>query len=56
MNGYRHITDREIDILEANNCWAEDWTSVMVAEDFRPNFMHRVMLYGDIRIGAFEKM
>ena len=55
MNDYRHITDREIDILEANNCWAEDWTSVMVAEDFRPNFMHRVMLYGDIRIGAFEK-
>ena len=55
MNDYRHITDHEIDILEANNCWAEDWTSVMVAEDFRPNFMHRVMLYGDIRIGAFEK-
>lgn len=55
MNDYIHITDREIDILEANNCWAEDWTSVMVAEDFRPNFMHRVMLYGDIRIGAFEK-
>ena len=55
MNDYGHITDREIDILEANNCWAEDWTSVLVAEDFRPNFMHRVMLYGDIRIGAFEK-
>ena len=55
MDNYRQLTDREIDILEANNCWAEDWTDVMVAEDFRPNYMHRVMLYGTIRLGAFEK-
>ena len=55
MDNYRNLEDWEIDILEANNCWAEDWTSIMVTDDFRPNFMHRVMLYGNIRIGAFEK-
>ncbi|WP_028909685.1 DUF4954 family protein [Prevotella sp. AGR2160] len=55
MNDYRPLSQQEIDILRANDCWAEDWTAVEVAEEFQPDFMHRVMLYGDIRIGAFEK-
>lgn len=52
---YRPLNDAEIAILENNNCWAEDWTAVNVAEDFRPNYMHRVMLYGTVNIGAFDK-
>lgn len=52
---YRKLTDEEINVLEDHNCWAEDWSRVSVADDFRPNYMHRVMLYGDVRIGAFEK-
>lgn len=51
----RQLTDEEITILEDRNCWAEDWTNVHVSEDFKPNYMHRVMLYGQINIGAFEK-
>jgi len=52
---YRKLTDEEINVLEDHNCWAEDWSRVWVSDDFKPNYMHRVMLYGDIRIGAFEK-
>ena len=55
MNDYRPLTSEEIEELKSNDCWAEDWTSVNVAEDFKPNFMHRVMLYGEVNIGAFNK-
>ena len=55
MNNYRPLTSEEIEVLKSNDCWAEDWTSVNVAEDFKPNFMHRVMLYGEVNIGAFNK-
>ena len=52
---YRNLTEQEIIILENNSCWSEDWTHVKVAENFKPNYFHRVMFYGDIRLGNFEK-
>ena len=55
MNDYRPLTSGEIEVLKQNNCWAEDWTSVNVAENFKPNYMHRVMLYGEVNIGGFDK-
>ena len=55
MNDYRPLTSEEIEVFKSNDCWAEDWTSINVAEDFKPNFMHRVMLYGEVNIGAFNK-
>ena len=55
MNIMRQLTDEEIRVLEDRNCWAEDWTNVHVSEDFKPNYMHRVMLYGEISIGDFDK-
>ncbi|MGN1256456.1 MAG: DUF4954 family protein [Bacteroidaceae bacterium] len=55
MNTYRPLTGQEISILEANSCWAEDWNRVRVAPGFAPQYMHRVMLYGDIELGAFNE-
>ncbi len=55
MNDYRPLASEEIEVLRSNDCWAEDWTSINVSEDFKPNFMHRVMLYGEVNIGAFNK-
>ena len=52
---YRHLTDNEISDLHADGCWAEDWQRIEVAEDFVPGFFHRVMFYGDIRLGTFDK-
>ena len=56
MRDYRKLTTEEIQVLENNSCWAEDWDRVMVAEEFRPYNFHRVVFYGDIRLGMFEKM
>ena len=55
MNDYRPLTSEEIEVLKSNDCWAEDWTSINVSEDFKPNYMHRVMLYGEVNIGGFDK-
>ena len=55
MSKYRQLTQQEIEILENNVCWAEDWQRVLVAEGFKPYNFHRVMFYGDIRLGEFNK-
>ena len=55
MRDYRNLTQDEIDVLESNSCWAESWERVKVAEDFSPYGFHRVVFYGDIRLGVFEK-
>ena len=53
---YRSLTFEEIEILENNSCWAEDWSRVEVAEDgFQAKFFHRVMFYGDIQLGSVQK-
>ncbi len=55
MRDYRQLTQEEIEVLERNSCWAEDWDRVMVAEAFKPYGFHRVVFYGDIRLGSFDK-
>ena len=53
---YRSLTFEEIDTLERNSCWAEDWNRVEVSEEgFQAKYFHRVMFYGDIRLGSFQK-
>ncbi|MBF1417705.1 DUF4954 family protein [Prevotella histicola] len=53
---YRSLTFEEIDTLERNSCWAEDWSRVEVAEEgFQAKYFHRVMFYGDIRLGSFQQ-
>jgi NDP-sugar pyrophosphorylase family protein len=52
---YRQLTEQEIQVLEQNGCWAENWSWVEVAEAFRPYNFHRVVFYGDIRLGVFDK-
>ena len=55
MRDYRNLTNEEISVLENNSCWAEDWNRVLVSESFSRYGFHRVMFYGDIRLGVFEK-
>ena len=55
MRDYRLLTQEEITVLENNSCWAEDWNRVQVADSFSPYGFHRVVFYGDIRLGVFEK-
>lgn len=52
---YRLLTDEEITLLEDHGCQAENWEAIMVAEDFKPTYIHDVTFYGDIKLGVFEK-
>jgi NDP-sugar pyrophosphorylase family protein len=55
MRDYRQLTQEEINVLESNSCWAEDWDHIRVADAFTPYGFHRVLFYGDIRLGVFSK-
>ncbi|UKK51606.1 DUF4954 family protein [Prevotella sp. E13-17] len=55
MKEYRLLNQDEINVLESNGCWAEDWSRVQVALDFKPYNFHRMILYGDICLGSFNK-
>ena len=55
MRDYRLLNQDEIRVLEQNGCWAEDWSRVKVAETFIPYNFHRVLFYGDICLGSFDK-
>jgi hypothetical protein len=55
MENYRLLRDEEIQVLEQNGCWAEDWERVLVDKAFKPYNFHRVVFYGDIRLGRFDK-
>lgn len=52
---YRQLDEKEIRQLEDNNCWADDWQRVMVADDFNPNAVKNVTFYGEVKLGSFNK-
>ena len=55
MDDYRHLSDDEILALEDNGCVAEDWTNVLVADNFKTNHIKNVAFYGEVSLGIFEK-
>ena len=55
MDDYRHLSDDEILALEDNGCVAEDWTNVLVADNFKTNHIKNVAFYGEVSLGVFEK-
>ena len=54
MEDYRTLTDEEIGILEEQDCTADDWTAVLVAEEFTPAYIRNVEMHGSIRLGTFD--
>ena len=50
----RELTVNEIAQLEERNCWAEEWSDVLVDEAFNPSQMHNVTFYGHIEIGSLN--
>ncbi len=51
---YRHLTDIEIQTLQAQSCRAEDWSRIQVCEGFSPQYICNVIFSGDIYLGVFE--
>ena len=55
MENFRSLTIGEIKQLEANGCTAEEWSNIVVGEDFNPDYVHRVAFYGDVQLGVYAK-
>ncbi|NQU80283.1 MAG: DUF4954 family protein [Bacteroidetes bacterium] len=55
MNSYRKLTTEETEQLNRQNCFAEDWLNVEVANNFNPANVKNVTFSGEIRMGCFEK-
>lgn len=51
LPGYRRLTVDEIQILEQNHNYAEDWQNIQVAKDFTPHRIRFCEFYGLVRIG-----
>ena len=49
------MTIGEIGQLEANGCRAEDWSSIVVADGFSPEYVRNVSFYGEVQLGVYEK-
>lgn len=50
----RELSVNEIAILEEQGCWAEDWTDILVDEDFATSSIRNVTFYGHVEIGSLN--
>ena len=49
---YRNLLQHEIEQLEDQGCYSDNWQLVMVAEDFDPAGIHNAGFDGEVRIGS----
>ena len=54
MDGYRKLTEDEIDKLKANGNEASSWDDIFVKDPFDPSLVKRNTFYGLCRMGPFE--
>lgn len=55
MEGFRRLTQNEIESLKAQMCSAADWSTIEVAQDFTPEHVRYARFSGNIRLGSFRK-
>lgn len=54
MTNYRSLTSNEIARLTAQQCQADDWNQVTVAEGFTTDHVYDVRFSGRVRLGVFQ--
>ena len=52
---YRNLTSDEINALVTQSCTADDWSRVLVADEFTTEYIQNSHFKGDIKLGTFEK-
>ncbi len=55
MEGYRHISDPEIKILQKNGCLCEDWSKIKVKESFTAEHIKNTTFSGNVYLGLFNR-
>ncbi len=53
MNAYRNLQPDEIDRLESQGCVADDWSGLLVVQDFQASSMRRCRFTGKNYLGLF---
>ncbi len=51
---YRSLTLEEIGILKSQGCIAENWSDIEVHPDFTPDYIHKVVFSGKIKLGRLD--
>lgn len=51
----RSLNEHEINALLKQGCTAENWSRILVEEDFCSDHIYNVEFFGDIRLGHFRK-
>lgn len=54
MDGYRKLTEDEVDKLKNNGNEASSWDDILVKDPFDPSLVKRNTFYGLCRLGPFE--
>lgn len=52
---YRNLTENEIEILNNNNCTADDWSNISVKKNFKPYQIKNVKFAGKNKLGIFSE-
>lgn len=52
---YRSLTPQEINKLKSQDCTADHWENIKVAEKFTPDYIKHVSFSGKIRLGVFDE-
>ena len=55
MNDYRNISAPEIEVLEQNGCFCEDWSMVKVKDGFIAERVRNVSFSGEVYLGVFSR-
>jgi len=56
MIPYRQLSDAEINLLEIQGCYCEEWERITVVHDFSTQFCHDIVFTGDVQLGLFGKI
>jgi acetyltransferase-like isoleucine patch superfamily enzyme len=54
MKTYRLLTEDEVLQLKSQSCLADDWSKVLVSENFKTEYIHHTRFSGDVKLGAFD--
>ncbi len=53
-SAYRHLTKEEITVLTDNANTADDWSNILVKDEFDPSCIRRSTFFGKVRIGKVK--
>jgi len=53
---YRPLNEKEIEILQRNNCRCDDWKRIEVKYGFDPGYIHNTTFSGNVKLGVFNNV